>query len=312
MKVKIKKDLYQDFSDQIIKEMEKVGMNWTKPFTTSILNGHHNVVSKKPYQGMNCFSIGLSVHQNGFKSNEWATFNQWFQLGGGVKEGKKIITPSKYTVKGKGTQILYWNIKEYEDKTNKDEKVKIPFLRYFVVFNADQVEGYETKEIETKEIDDWKAHFKTDTFVENTKADINISNKAFYSPNGDFIGMPPKEDFKGDKENTKEQYYYSTLLHELTHWSGHSSRCNRDLKNRFGSKAYAMEELVAEIGSAFLCSHLGVTKAPTPNHGRYLNNWLEVLKEDKKAIFKAFSLSKVSSEYLLELDQTETKEEEVA
>ena len=264
MKVKIKKDLYQDFTDQVIKQMEDNNMNWSKPFTTTILNGHHNVISKKPYQGMNCFSIGLSVHKNGFKSNEWATFNQWKNLGAKIKKGSK------------GTEILYWNIKEYEDKTNKDEKVKIPFLKYFVVFNADQVEGYETKEIETKEIDDWKAHFKTDTFVENTKADINIANKAFYSPNGDFIGMPPKEDFKGDKENTKEQYYYSTLLHELTHWSGHSSRCNRDLKNRFGSKAYAMEELVAEIGSAFLCSHLGVTKAPTPNHGRYLNNWLEV------------------------------------
>ena len=300
MKVKIKKDLYQDFTDQVIKQMEDNNMNWTKPFTTTILNGHHNIVSKKPYQGMNCFNIGLSVYKNGFKSNEWATFNQWKNLGANVLKGSK------------GTQILYWNIKEYEDKTNKEEKVKIPFLKYFVVFNADQVEGYETKEIETKEIDDWKAHFKTDTFVENTKANIQVNNKAFYSPNGDFIGMPPKEDFKGDKENTKEQYYYSTLLHELTHWSGHSSRCNRDLKNRFGSKAYAMEELVAEIGSAFLCSHLGVTKAPTPNHGRYLNNWLEVLKEDKKAIFKAFSLSKTSSEYLLELDQTETKEEEVA
>lgn len=305
MKVKIKKDLYQDFTDQVIKQMENNNMNWSKPFTTTILNGHHNVISKKPYQGMNCFSIGLSVHKNGFKSNEWATFNQWKNLGAKIKKGSK------------GTEILYWNIKEYEDKTNKDEKVKIPFLRYFVVFNADQVEGYETKEkglkdFNLKEIDDWKAHFKTDTFVKNTKADIQINNKAFYSPNGDFIGMPPKEDFKGDKENTKEQYYYSTLLHELTHWSGHSSRCNRDLKNRFGSKAYAMEELVAEIGSAFLCSHLGVTKAPTPNHGRYLNNWLEVLKEDKKAIFKAFSLSKVSSEYLLELDQTETKDKEVA
>ena len=305
MKVKIKKDLYQDFTDQVIKQMEDNNMNWTKPFTTTILNGHHNIVSKKPYQGMNCFNIGLSVYKNGFKSNEWATFNQWKNLGAKIKKGSK------------GTEILYWNIKEYEDKTNKDEKVKIPFLKYFVVFNADQVDGYETKEkglkdFNLKEIDNWKTHFKTDTFVENTKADINIANKAFYSPNGDFIGMPPKEDFKGDKENTKEQYYYSTLLHELTHWSGHSSRCNRDLKNRFGSKAYAMEELVAEIGSAFLCSHLGVTKAPTPNHGRYLNNWLEVLKEDKKAIFKAFSLSKVSSEYLLELDQTETKDKEVA
>ena len=300
MKVKIKKDLYQDFTDQVIKQMEDNNMNWTKPFTTTILNGHHNIVSKKPYQGMNCFNIGLSVYKNGFKSNEWATFNQWKNLGAKIKKGSK------------GTEILYWNIKEYEDKTNKDEKVKIPFLKYFVVFNADQVEGYETKEIETKEIDDWKAHFKTDTFVENTKADIQINNKAFYSPNGDFIGMPPKEDFKGDKENTKEQYYYSTLLHELTHWSGHTSRCNRDLKNRFGSKAYAMEELVAEIGSAFLCSHLGITKTPTPNHGRYLNNWLEVLKEDKKAIFKAFSLSKTSSEYLLSLDEEEIKEEEVA
>tara|TARA_R100000808_G_C2141879_1_gene149705 strand:- start:665 stop:1567 length:903 start_codon:yes stop_codon:yes gene_type:complete len=300
MKVKIKKDLYQDFTDQVIKQMENNNMNWFKPFTTSILNGHHNVVSKKCYQGLNCFSIGLSVHNNGFKSNEWATFNQWKNLGANVLKGSK------------GTQILYWNIKEYEDKNDKDKKVKIPMLKYFVVFNADQVEGYKTKEIETKEIDDWKAHFKTDTFVKNTKANIQVNNKAFYSPSGDFIGMPPKEDFKGDKENTKEQHYYSTLLHELTHWTGHSSRCNRDLQNRFGSKAYAMEELVAEIGSAFLCSHLGITKAPTPNHAKYLNNWLEVLKEDKKAIFKAFSLSKVSSEHLLELDQIETKEKKVA
>ena len=300
MKVKIKKDLYQDFTDQVIKQMENNNMNWFKPFTTSILNGHHNVISKKCYQGLNCFSIGLSVHNNGFKSNEWATFNQWKNLGANVLKSSK------------GTSILYWNIKEYEDKNNKDKKIKIPMLRYFVVFNADQVEGYETKEIDTKEIDEWKAHFKTDTFVKNTNANVQVNNKAFYSPNGDFIGMPSKEDFKGDKENTKEQYYYSTLLHELTHWTGHSSRCNRDLQNRFGSKAYAMEELVAEIGSAFLCSHLGITKTPTPNHARYLNNWLDVLKEDKKAIFKAFSLSKVSSEYLLELDEEEEKEKEVA
>jgi len=300
MKVKIKKDLYQDFTNQVIEQMENNNMKWFKPFTTSIINGHHNVVSKKPYQGLNCFSIGVAVHNNNFKSNEWATFSQWEKLGAKIKKGSK------------STQILYWNIKEYEDKNNKDKLVKIPMLKYYNVFNADQVDEYETKEIETKELDDWKAHFKTDVFVESTGADIKISNKAFYIPSEDFIGMPSKEDFKGDKENTKEQYYYSTLLHELTHWSGHSSRCNRDLQNRFGSKAYAMEELVAEIGSAFLCSYLGVTKAPTPNHGRYLNNWLEVLKEDKKAIFKAFSLSKASSEYLMELDKTETEEMEVA
>ena len=300
MKVKIKKDLYQDFTNQVIKQMEDNNMNWFKPFTTSILNGHHNVVSKKCYQGLNCFSIGLSVHDNGFKSNEWATFNQWKNLGANVLKGSK------------GTQILYWNIKEYEDKNDKDKKVKIPMLRYFVVFNADQVEGYKRKVIETKVIDDWKAHFKTDSFVENINPDIKTSNKAFYIPSKDFIGMPPKEDFKGDKENTKEQHYYSTLLHELTHWTGHPSRCDRNLGNRFGSQAYAMEELIAEIGSALLCSHLGITKAPTPNHAKYLNGWLEVLKEDKKAIFKAFSLSKTSSEYLLELDQIETKEKEVA
>jgi len=300
MKVKIKKDLYQDFTNQVIEQMENNSMKWFKPFTTSIINGHHNVVSKKPYQGLNCFSIGLSVHKNNFKSNEWATYNQWKNLNAKVIKGSK------------STQILYWNIKEYEDKKDKTKTVKIPMLKYFNVFNADQVEGYETKEIETKEIDDWKAHFKTDTFVNNIGADIKTSNKAFYIPTEDFIGMPPKEDFKGDKENTKEQYYYSTLLHEITHWTGHNSRCNRDLKNRFGSKAYAMEELVAEIGSAFLCSHLGITKTPTPNHGRYLNNWLEVLKEDNKAIFKAFSLSKTSSEYLLSLDEEEIKEEEVA
>ena len=90
MKVKIKKDLYQDFTDQVIKQMENNNMNWSKPFTTTILNGHHNVISKKPYQGMNCFSIGLSVHKNGFKSNEWATFNQWKNLGAKIKKVQKV------------------------------------------------------------------------------------------------------------------------------------------------------------------------------------------------------------------------------
>jgi len=303
MKVKIKKDLYQDFTDQVIKQMEDNNMSWFKPFTTSILNGHHNVVSKKCYQGLNCFSIGLSVHKNNFKSNEWATYNQWHKKECNVKKGEK------------GTPIFYWNFKEYEDKNNKDKTVKIPFLKHYTIFNADQVNGYETKELETKELDDWKAHFKTDTFVENTGAKIENNNKAFYSTSLDFIGMPNKEDFKANKEDTKEQLYYSTLLHELTHWTGHKSRCNRDLQNRFGSQAYAMEELIAETGSAFLCSHLGVTKAPTPNHARYLNNWLEVLKKDDKAMIKAFTLSKNASEYLLTLneDQEEiNKEREVA
>ena len=312
--MKIKRNYYKEITDQVIDLMTKHKENWFKPFQVSTMNGHHNLKSKKCYQGLNCFQIGMSVYTNGFKSNEWATYKQWFELGGGVKEGKKIITPSKYIVKGKGTPIFYWNFKEYEDKNNKDKTVKIPFLKHYTIFNADQVNGYETKELETKELDDWKAHFKTDTFVENTGARIENNNKAFYSPGLDFIGMPNKEDFKPNKEDTKEQLYYSTLLHELTHWTGHKSRCNRDLQNRFGSQAYAMEELIAETGSAFLCSHLGVTKAPTPNHARYLNNWLEVLKKDDKAMIKAFTLSKASSEYLLTLneDQEEINKESEA
>ena len=303
--MKIKRNYYKEITDQVIDLMTKHKENWFKPFQVSTMNGHHNLVSKKCYQGLNCFQIGMSVYTNGFKSNEWATYNQWHKKECNVKKGEK------------GTPIFYWNFKEYEDKNNKDKTVKIPFLKHYTIFNADQVEGYETKEIETNVIDDWRflAHFKTDAFVENTGARIENNNKAFYSPSLDFIGMPNKEDCKANKEDTKEQLYYSTLLHELTHWSGHSSRCNRDLKNRFGSQAYAMEELIAETGSACLCSHLGVTKAPTPNHARYLNNWLEVLKKDDKAMIKAFTLSKASSEYLLTLneDQEEiNKESEVA
>ena len=298
--MKIKSNYYKEITDQVIDLMTKHKENWFKPFQVSTMNGHHNLVSKKCYQGLNCFQIGMSVYTNGFKSNEWATYNQWHKKECNVKKGEK------------GTPIFYWNFKEYEDKNNKDKTVKIPVLQPYTIFNADQIDGYETKELETKELDDWKAHFKTDAFVENTGARIENNNKAFYSPKLDFIGMPNKKDFKANKEDTKEQLYYSTLLHELTHWTGHKSRCNRDLQNRFGSQAYAREELIAETGSAFLCSHLGITKAPTPNHAKYLNGWLEVLKEDKKAIFKAVSLSKTSSEYLLELDQIETKEKEVA
>ena len=165
--MKIKRNYYKEITDQVIDLMTKHKENWFKPFQVSTMNGHHNLVSKKCYQGLNCFQIGMSVYTNGFKSNEWATYNQWHKKECNVKKGEK------------GTPIFYWNFKEYEDKNNKDKTVKIPFLKHYTIFNADQVEGYETKEIETNVIDDWKHILKLMLLLKILVQELRITIKLF-------------------------------------------------------------------------------------------------------------------------------------
>lgn len=123
---------------------------------------------------------------------------------------------------------------------------------------------------------------------------------ACYSPSDDIIRMPDRIRFNGTSTMTAGEAYYATLMHELTHWTGAESRCARDLKNRFGSEAYAMEELVAELGAAFLCADLGVTPEPRDDHAQYIANWLKVLKQDKKAIFTAASRAQAAVNFLNE------------
>ena len=272
-------------TDIVIEQMENLGSDWMKSWSTNAMSGHHNVISKKAYQGTNTFLTAISSFKNGFKSNQWGTYKQWQSKGYSVKKGSK------------GTDIIFFDKIKIEDAETKEERF-IPILKGFSIFNADQIQDYWSGSA-IPEKPTFK-HEQTEQLVTNSQAIIKHGgNRAFYTSDADFIQMPHKTDFKDVDGANAMQNYYSTLLHELTHWTGHTSRLDRKLANKFGSNAYAFEELVAEVGSVFLTAMLGIEKKPQPNHAKYLNGWLEVLKQDKRAMVKAFGLAQKASDYIL-------------
>lgn len=284
-----KKDRYQIVTDMVLEQMQEHGTNWTKGWSEQAGNCHHNFASGKAYQGTNVFMTSISAYKNGFGSNEWGTYKQWEKAGAKVKKGSK------------GTDIVFFDKILFEDQETGDKNM-VPILKGFSVFNADQVDGYDAKPVE-EQPEIIINHHKAEKAIAATGATIKHGGgKAFYAPEPDFIQMPHKADFTGTKDSTPEQSYYSTMLHELTHWTGHKTRLDRKLVGRFGSNAYAFEELIAETGAAFLCAMLGVEKQPTPDHAKYLNNWLEVLKQDKRAMMKAFSQAQKACDFILAIE----------
>jgi antirestriction protein ArdC len=176
------------------------------------------------------------------------------------------------------------------------------------VFNADQVDGFEAPPLPEPK-DPAQILDRAEAFIAATGADIRHGgNRAFYRFPDDFIQMPERERFMGTETSTATESYYSTLLHELTHWTGSAKRCDRAFGKRFGDEAYAVEELVAELGAAFLCADLGITLEPRADHAAYIDNWLKVLKADKKAIFTAASQAAKATDYLAGLQATEITE----
>lgn len=281
----MKKDRYQMITDIVIEQMENLGSDWMKSWATNAMSGHHNVISKKAYQGTNTFLTAISSFKNGFQSNQWGTYKQWQSKGYSVKKGSK------------GTEIIFFDKIKIEDKETEQERF-VPILKGFSIFNADQIQDYWSGSA-IPEKPTFK-HEQTEQLIANSQAIIKHGgNRAFYTSDADFIQMPHKTDFKDVDGANAMQNYYSTLLHELTHWTGHTSRLDRKLANKFGSNAYAFEELVAEVGSVFLTAMLGIEKKPQPNHAKYLNGWLEVLKQDKRAMVKAFGLAQKASDYIL-------------
>lgn len=254
-------DLYQVVTDKIIASIENGVLPWVKPWDAKT-TANHNVITKKPYQGINTILTAMS----GFNSNQWGTFAQWQSLGATVKKGAKA------------TMIVYASKIEKTELKNGIEVDKSFFMmRYFNVFNADQVDGYTPKSEPVKAFNSIEACEK----VLAPWADkITYSgNRAFYMPSMDSITMPAKESF-----NSAEGFY-STAFHELAHLTGHESRLNRDFSGRFGTESYAFEELIAELASSFINASCGLDSIA--NHDSYIASWLKVLKNDKKAIFTA-------------------------
>ncbi len=273
--------IHQNVTDKIIKAMEADPGQWTKPWTDS--GRPKNATTGRKYSGVNILLLGMSGASEGYPSGLWGSYKQWQGIGAQVKGGSK------------GTAIVYAST--YIPKDAEPHTKAIPFMKSTKVFNAAQVDGYTVEEtMPTSTVQRLK---DVDQFTHATGADVRHGgDRAYYTPAQDFIGMPELNSFKDTATGTATEHMYGTLLHELTHWTGHKSRCDRNFSKRFGTEAYAAEELVAELGASFLCAGLGLAIEPRLDHAQYLNSWLRLLKSDKKAIFTAASKASQAVEWL--------------
>lgn len=282
-------DVYTRVTDQIIAELEKGVRPWLKPWNAEHAAGRITRPlrsSGEPYKGINVLMLWMSAQSQGFAAPIWMTFKQAKDLGAAVKKGAK------------GSLVVYANhVTKTETGDDGEEAERdIYFMKGYTVFNVEQVEGLPAHFYATAapQLDPVQRIEAADLFFANTQADIRHGgNRAYYAGEPDYVQMPPFEAFK-DAES-----YCATLAHELTHWTKHASRLDRDFgRKAFGDEGYAREELVAEIGSAFLACDLGLTPEPREDHAAYLDHWLKVLKEDKRAIFQAAAHAQKAVDYL--------------
>ncbi len=290
-KVAQKLDVYTEITNQIIAAIEKGADKFQMPWhrTGTATMSPMNIDTGNAYRGINIVSLWAAAQVRNFDTGIWGTYRQWQNAGCQVRKGEK------------SSLVIFYKEFERDDEDsdrNDEQPRKRLMARASRVFNVAQVDGYTPKEVEpvanpVASID------AADRFITATKAKISHGGEsAYYAPATDVIQMPPRESFHGTATSSATEAYYSTLLHELTHWSGHKSRCDRFTDGAFKKDDYAREELVAELGAAFLCGHLGVTLEPRPDHAAYIDHWLKILKADSKAIFQASSQATKAVDFL--------------
>jgi antirestriction protein ArdC len=296
----MKRDLYQEVTNQILSQLEAGVAPWVKPWTGSKTGVPANAVTGKAYRGINVVLLSIAAQAAGYKRDLWLTFKQALAAGVPVKKGEtatRIYFYKRHEIKIAGETV---------DGEQGEKSKVIPLLREYCVFNVEQLSGPLPGLEDADQAPAFADHAAAEQFVGATGARItNGGDGAFYQPGGDYIGMPAKAAFRSEGD------YYATLLHELTHWTGHKSRCDRlGRLVRFGDEAYAAEELVAEMGAAFLCGRFGI--AGRLQHASYIASWIKVLKNDKRAIFTASSLAQKACDYLDGIVGAAAGEEEVA
>lgn len=274
--------IYQEITNSIIKELENGAAPWIKPWKADT-SADKNVISQKPYQGINRLILGMSSMARGFTVPVWASYKQWDSLGAQVRKGEK------------GTRIVFFSPVTKENKqTGETESYSV--LKAYWVFNASQVDGIEIQPV-TPVAGDFNPIDRAEDRIVKTGAAISHGgDAAFYMPSQDRIQLPNKTAF--DNESS----YYATAFHELTHWSGAEHRLDRTKGKRFADPAYAFEELVAEMGAAFLCQDYGIQGEL--RHAGYIQSWLKACRDDSKAIFKAAALAQKAADYINGLDAT--------
>ncbi|MEO6781149.1 MAG: zincin-like metallopeptidase domain-containing protein [Bradyrhizobium sp.] len=282
--------LYQEITDKIITELEAGCVPWVQPWGTASakapLGLPQNASTCRKYSGINVLILWGAVIERGFAGQSWLTFRQALNLGGNVRKGER------------GTTVVYADRFTPDDERRRAEETgdtpgAIPFLKRFTVFNTDQCDGL-PENIATLAPPPLPGVIESqaDALIRATGIDFRIGGaRAFYDPVHDFVQVPPPAAY------FEPVNWHRTALHELAHGSGHPTRLNRDLSGSFGTKKYAFEEIIAEISSAYLCASLGIT--PTVRHADYIGSWLEVLRDDNRAIVRAASAASKCADYLL-------------
>lgn len=284
----MKNDIYQSVTNNIIEALEKVSLeDYKAPFANLTAQQLPvNPMTENNYHGINTLILWLEQQVQSFGCNEWGTFKQWKDKGANVKKGEKS-----------SLIVFYKRVEKKENQGNDPEFYNM--LKSYRVFNADQVENYEPTREEIKgTLGTVERIDQIEQFVTATGADIHADkNMACYCPASDHIEMPSEGVFFETEQSATENYY-AVLLHELTHWTGGKKRLDREQAGKTNKESYAFEELIAELGSAFLCAQFEIKQQGRDDHARYIKSWLQALKNDKKFIFKASAQAQKAIDYL--------------
>jgi antirestriction protein ArdC len=282
--------LYDEITDKIIAELEAGRVPWVQPWGTAAAKAHlaipKNASTGRQYSGVNILLLWGSAIERGFTGQSWLTFRQALSLGGHVRKGER------------GTTVVYADRFVPRDEQRRaaeagEEAQAIPFLKRFTVFNTDQCDGL-AADIATAAPPPPPGLIEptVEALIKATGITFHIGgDRAFYAPAEDYVQVPPPQAY------FEPINWHRTALHELGHATGHHSRLNRDLSGSYGTKKYAFEELVAELSAAFGCASLGIV--PTVRHADYIGNWLDVMREDNRAIVRAASQASKAADFLL-------------
>jgi antirestriction protein ArdC len=275
------KDIYTEVTNRIISALEAGTPPWICPwrYGTALPS---NLATGKPYRGINVLMLSIEADTRNYSDSRWVTLRQANELGAKVRKGEH------------GTSIVFFKMKEVGDEVETDAEPRrvVPLLRSYTVFNASQLEFLPEKFELRPSPTVWQPLGEAEQLLYETGAVIRHGgNRAFYSPSEDIIQLPPETWF--DEPDS----YYAVALHELVHWTGHPRRLCRVLGRRHGIEPYAMEELVAEMGAAFLCAHVGIPARL--EHASYIDSWLDALRRDKRLIFTAASAAQKAADFVL-------------
>jgi len=285
------RDHYQEVTDRIIAAIEAGTPPWRRPWDPDKAGGPAmpcNAATGQRYRGINVLTLGLSSLAFSSGDPRWATYKQAEDRGWQVRKGER------------GTTGYFFKRLELRDESRPEDDAdavkRIPLLRAFTLFHASQIDGIPDYIPPTIAEAPWRAPEAAEIILANSGAVVRFGgDRAFYSPTTDHIQMPPQSAF------STSEGFCGTLLHEASHWTGHSSRLDRDLRNRFGSHDYSREELRAEIGQVMVCAELGIAVSDSDfsNNAAYLASWLERLRSDRKEIFRAAADAQRIADYLL-------------